>query len=289
MSASSARISRRTAGTRSAGSPRVRRRDAEDVGEPHRHFLRCLRVGHVDVRRSVGVEPGELDVADDAGDLDGPPGLAVVDPQAGPDGARAGEVAPRERVADQHDGHGVGRVVNGDVAAVEERNPERPEVARSDGAVVGERRLLPVLVRPAFDQERDVRSPLRERIERRGGNVGDARQAREPRGDLLGESGDRLRVGVAALRQRELHAQEVVGLEAGVGRLEPLQGAEQQARPDEEHERQTHFRGDEDGARPRAASAVGVSAAEAGEPAGESLTASLDRRGEAQPEAGDDR
>ena len=75
------RSSRRIAGTSSRGLAARAHREAEDVREPHRHVRRRLGVGHVDVRGALGIEARELDVADHADDLDGAPGLEVVDPQ----------------------------------------------------------------------------------------------------------------------------------------------------------------------------------------------------------------
>ena len=217
-----------------------RRRIVRCARQEHHRQLRRLGKRAVQHLRRLGRQ-GALDVADDADDPQ--PGPAVVDRDPGADGIGLGKELSRHRVADGGDRLAIGDVAVVDQPPAQQRNADSLKVARARRLHFGTRQPRRFNFRLAFNAHaREKSSTVVQR--ERAGAAGRADTAKIAK--TLDELGRELRPErrrrVLAEVEGDAHADDVVGLDAGVDRLQPHHASQHQAGTDEKDEGHSNLR-----------------------------------------------
>ena len=156
----------------------------------------------------------------------------------------------RERLVHDDDSRLVARVVLVEEPARDERDPHRLEVAASHDADVGVDEGLAGRGRAPLHRDRAPRHHLAQRQRRdaaRGAHAGQRREALPELPVGLEHGGG---LGVARTAHRELEGQHALRVEAGRHPLDAREAAHEQARADEQDDRERDLAGHEQAAQP---------------------------------------
>ena len=205
----------------------------------------------------VDVEPGLLDlaIAGVGRDADhGQPGVlqrAAAESQPPADGVLVRPRPAREAFADDDDEGAGGVVVLGEIAAGDQADTHRVEVAGQRRFLVRDRVVGRILEPLPFEDVADViadMAPQRPQVD--AGCRLDARDCPQPRHDLPLHRADLIDRLVGGRRQRNLSGDDAVGLEAEVLAAQRVEAGHQQRGADQQHERQGDLRRHKDVAQP---------------------------------------
>ena len=254
------RLRRIEAPHRLAAGARERRGIAAVAQDQHHVRRPGLRVGHVEGRRDLVPEPVVADVAHDAHDRL-PGAVRGLDAEALADRALARPGAIRHRLADDRDVQPVRGVGGGEVAAFEDADPQRVEVAGRDDAEVGRRPVPAIEDRLAFDVERARRVTHRAGDDVGEGRAVDAAHARDVGLELLEEGALLVDALGAAAEQRHAQRHHAVLAVAVVSPQHVQRAADAQPGGDQQRERERHFDDHHRVAQPVASTARGRAAA----------------------------
>ena len=206
--------------------------------------------------------------------------LGVAEPERAAERVAVRRQDPRQRLVHDRDADGAGPTsVRAIARPAQDRQPQDVEVALVDAGVV--RLALARAERDGVDRAAEHQG--------QPAGVGDrahARRRRQPLADRRVER--RARAGVVAPGFRvEQRGGDAVAIEAGIDAGAAIDGPDEQARRDQQHQREGELPGDEDPAEPRAAparaGALGL------QPIGDVAACALQRRRQPEHQAGGER
>ena len=145
----------------------------------------------------------------------------------------------RHRLVDDRDAGRAAGVLIGERAAPHDGNLEGAEVGRRDRRETAAAVRRPV-ERPPFDDDRQA-EPALERHAARGARDLDAGQRIQPLGAVAHQLRDRGGIREPLAPQRHAHRQHLVRVESGVDGAQCEEGADEQRRADQQHQRQPHL------------------------------------------------
>src|SRR6185369_5640081 len=197
--------------------------DAGDGGADHQieEAVGALEVREVDDGARLHVEAHGVLIGDDTGDLPGAGTPGEGDALA--DRVLAGEHLASEALVDNYHFESRLIVAGGEIAAGLEGDAHGMEVAGADGPYV-HHRLRALRNGPVDHLEVAIVATAREGKHADGGGARDARQRLQPADQGLVKRYYLIVLGILHPRQRHLHGQQVIGIEAGID-LEEAQGA----------------------------------------------------------------